>query len=144
MKKRLENLMKERRQLALYGIFGVLTTVVNYAVYAGVYYAFGFRATTIPNIIAWVIAVLFAYITNRKWVFESKSTGLKACAAEIMKFIASRLFSLLVETALLYLLVDYLGYSNMIVKILLNILVIIINYLLSKFWIFAKPKGPGK
>jgi putative flippase GtrA len=137
---KLLNYLNEHRYILLYLIFGVFTTVVNYIVYISVSYVFRFQTTAIPNIIAWVVAVLFAYFTNRKWVFESKLSGFRVCILEFLKFSASRLTSLAVETAILFVFVDYLGFSNLVTKILANIFVVIMNYVLGRFWVFSKGK----
>ncbi|MDR0596394.1 MAG: GtrA family protein [Clostridiales Family XIII bacterium] len=133
----MKELFRKRRHFVLYGVFGVLTTAVNYAVYFCVYAIPGTHGTTVPNVLAWIGAVLFAYATNRRWVFDSKASGARARAVELAKFSGSRLFSLGVETVLLYVLVDRLGYSNLLIKILLSVVIVVMNYVLSRFWVFT-------
>jgi putative flippase GtrA len=132
----MREIYRQRKHFILYAVFGVLTTLVNYVVYFGLFALPGSHGTTIPNIIAWTIAVLFAYATNRKWVFDSKAVGARARMLELLKFASGRLFSLAVETGLLYLLVDRLGYPNLLIKILLGVFIIVLNYILSRFWVF--------
>jgi putative flippase GtrA len=129
---------KKYREVLLYLIFGVLTTVVNYAAYV-----LFTRAVALPlvaaNLLAWVLAVAFAYATNRRWVFESKTKGI-AALTEAGAFVAARIFSGVVDTACMVLLVEWLHIHDMIAKILVNVLVIVINYILSKLIIFRKKK----
>ena len=137
------------RETVLYVVFGVLTTLINIAVFAlcnrlSIKWALG-------NGIAWVISVLFAFITNKWFVFESKSFQLFILLRELVSFFAARLFSLAVEYAGLWLLIEALGFKEMfserflngelLAKILMNIVVIILNYLLSKRLIFKKQKN---
>jgi putative flippase GtrA len=126
------------REILLYLIFGVLTTVVNYVAYLLLT-----RAVALPliaaNVLAWVLAVAFAYATNRRWVFESKTKG-SAALKEAAAFVAARIFSGVVDTACMVLLVEWLHLYDMLAKILVNVLVIAINYILSKVIIFRKKR----
>jgi putative flippase GtrA len=126
------------REVLLYLIFGVLTTAVNYAAYI-----LFTRAAALPlvaaNLLAWVLAVAFAYATNRRWVFASKTTG-AAALVEAGAFVAARIFSGVVDTVCMVLLVEWLHVHDMLAKILVNVLVIAINYVLSKLVIFRKKK----
>ena len=130
-------LWNKYKDLSPYGIFGVLTTVVNIAVYA--LCARKLNMSTIPSTVtAWVIAVLFAYVTNRKWVFHSKATGAKAIVTEIVSFFACRLLTGVLDVGIMKLFVDMLHFNDVIIKALSNILVIILNYVASKLVIFRK------
>lgn len=124
--------MNIKRELILYILFGVLTTLVNIIVYF-----FFARLLSIhyllANVLAWFFSVLFAYITNRIWVFESKNDNIiKECTF----FIGGRLFSGAVDTGLMYLFIDILSVGDFISKIVIQIIVVILNYLLSKLVIF--------
>lgn len=119
-----------------YLFFGVVTTVVNFVIYyaliwAGVYYL-------AAQGIAWAGAVLAAYATNRKWVFESRAHSIPAILAELASFVASRLFSGAVETALLWLLVDVATCPESIAKFPVAILTVILNYITGKLLVFRK------
>lgn len=124
--------MKIDRELILYVFFGTLTFFVNVIVYfifedlLGVNYI-------ISNILAWFFSVLFAYVTNRIWVFESKSTNI---AKEMALFFGGRIFSGAVDTGLMYLFIDILTIGDMISKIVVQIIVVILNYVFSKLIVF--------
>jgi putative flippase GtrA len=124
--------LRFRTELA-YLVVGVMTTAVNYLAYflltgpLGVYYL-------AANVAAWVAAVLFAYLANRKWVFRSEN---KNILKEIWLFTASRIFSLLLETGLLYVAVDVFGLNEMIAKAIMAVVVVACNYITGRF-VFKK------
>ena len=132
-----KELWAKYKDLIPYGIFGVLTTVVNVLVYALCAKTFGL-STVVSTAIAWVAAVLFAYITNRKWVFHSKTTGAAAIVKEIVSFFVCRLLTGVLDVGIMKLFVDILGFNDVIVKVASNIVVIILNYVASKLVIFKK------
>ncbi|MEQ8200939.1 MAG: GtrA family protein [Syntrophomonadaceae bacterium] len=118
-----------------YLFFGGLTTLVNIAVYLGL--AHGLRLPYLAaNVTAWVVSVLFAYATNRAYVFASRQRGwgniLKECGA----FIGCRLLSSGADTAIMYVMIDLLGLGDLTVKIFANLVVIIMNYVISRDLIF--------
>ena len=125
-------MIKFDRELVLYVVFGAFTFFVNIAVYflfedvLGVNYL-------ISNIIAWFFSVLFAYITNRIWVFESKSPNI---LKEMALFFGGRIFSGVVDTALMYLFIDVMMIGDTISKIVVQIIVIVLNYIFSKLIVF--------
>ena len=131
------DLMKKYREVILYLIFGVLTTLVNLISYflltdvAGVNYLFS-------NVLAWVLSVLFAYGTNRVWVFQSQAKGTAAILKEMLSFFGARLFSGGLDMGIMFVCVSLIGLPDGVIKILSNILVIVLNYLFSKLWIFKK------
>lgn len=143
MTRKLHALYCRHREGILYLFFGGLTTAVNYLTYTACWYLLLPEATTVPNFIAWVVSVLFAYLTNRAWVFHSGARGAAALGRELASFAGARVATLLVETAILWGLVDRLGLPNLPVKLAATVLVILLNYLLSKFWIFCKDE-PGQ
>ena len=95
--KKINELLKKYEELILYVVFGGLTTVVNFAVYWVLNKALGENFYLVNNVIAWFVSVVFAYVTNKLWVFESKSWAPKILAKEVPEFFAARVFSLLVE-----------------------------------------------
>lgn len=125
-----------REQMA-YLFFGVLTTLCNYAAYYALtrWLLLGMEA---GNAVAWLISVLFAFITNKRFVFQSKSWAPRVALPELGGFFAARALSLLLDTALLILMVRYLHMNDLIAKIPANILVIVFNYVASKWLIFRK------
>ncbi len=135
--KKLADLYRKHREGMRYLVFGGLSTVLNIIVFAICAKAMNF-STTISNTIAWIIAVLFAYITNKLYVFDSKTEKKAALIKEIILFFGARVFTLILETAFLWLVIDKLGFNEIFMKIISNILVIILNYIFSKIFIFVK------
>ena len=121
------------KEIIMYLIFGVLTTLVNIIVF---YITSDlFMIATIPsNIIAWILSVLFAYVTNRRFVFSSKGDIKK----ELLSFFSVRLLSLVIDTIIVYIGIDVLIFDPLVVKIASNIVVVIANYIFSKFLVFKK------
>lgn len=128
-------MLKKYKETILYVIFGVTTTAVDWIVYTvsrylGVSYF-------IATFLSWFTAVLFAFITNRSFVFVSKSKGLEILK-ECVEFFISRLASGAMNLCLMMLFVDVLHINEFISKAVLSVLVMMLNYLLSKFLIFKK------
>lgn len=124
--------MKLERELFLYMFFGVLTTLVNIAVYLFFTRLLGVNYL-ISNILAWTLSVLFAYVTNRIWVFESRNNDI---LKEMALFFAGRIFSGVVDTGLMWLLIDVLFVGDAISKIIVQVIVVVLNYVLSKAVVF--------
>ena len=120
-----------------YLVFGVLTTAINIIVYSICFYGFKIE-NLVSNIIAWILSVIFAYITNRKYVFDSKASTFKAICIEMASFFASRLVTLGVDEGIMFVTVDKWQWNGLLMKILSNIIVIILNYIFSKVLIFKK------
>ncbi|WP_322176406.1 GtrA family protein [Acutalibacter caecimuris] len=130
-------LLTKYRELILYVFFGVLTTLVNWVCYwllADVLRLHYMGAT----FLAQVLAILFAYVTNRRWVFESKVTGLKGIAGEMAKFFAARGVSLVMDMLFMYVGVDLLCINDKAVKVVSSVAVIVANYVFSKLFVFRK------
>ena len=130
-------LLKKYKVIILYLVFGVLTTLINIATYTLLTKVFNINYL-ISNIIAWILSVIFAYITNKLYVFESKSFKKSILLKEILSFFAARLFSLGVDMSFMYITIGILKYNDILMKVLSNIIVIILNYVFSKFIIFKK------
>ena len=120
-----------------YLFFGVLTTAVNYLVYLPLYNLLGISAA-VSNIIAWVAAVVFAYVTNKPFVFKSHDWSMKTVLPELGKFVGCRAASGGLETVLILLTVDILGWNGNIWKLIISVLVVILNYVSSKLLVFRK------
>ncbi len=138
---KIKQLLKKYETIILYLIFGVLTTVVNIILY----YIFndllelqileGYNYL-VASVIAWVGAVLFAYITNKLYVFKKKSK--EKIFREIISFITFRLLTLVFDLIIMYVLVDMIKVDDLISKVVANIVVIVLNYVFSKIFIFKK------
>ena len=123
------------KDVILYLIFGGLTTVVNIAVYWICVHILG-TGVMFGTVAAWALAVLFAYLTNRTMVFHSSAAGAQAVLKEIPSFFGCRLGTGVVDWVIMFVFVTVLRFNDMIVKIAANIIVIVLNYVLSKFVIF--------
>lgn len=147
----MKKLFLKYKELISYVFFGALTTVVSLVSFKIADVILGEKLYLISNIISWVLAVLFAYITNKLWVFESKSWKRQVIIKEIAGFFSARLFSFGVEELGLWIaiLLCHMGKmsvtvfgininGNMIAKLVMQIVVLVLNYVFSKFLIFAK------
>ena len=122
-----------------YLIFGFLAFVLNYALYilfAGILDINHLVSTAL----SWVLTVIFAYWTNRKFVFKSKNKGLKSIRGEFISFIGARVATGLMEIVLMFFMVDLADLNEYISKLVCQVLVIVANYFLSKLWIFKEKK----
>lgn len=134
------------RETITYAIAGVATTVVNFIAYHVFCNMLGIP-NLIANAIAWVIAVAFAYVVNARWVFLEKFKGWKREWERIVKFTGARVVTFVVEETGMFLLVDVLHGPNLIMKAIVAVLVIILNYIFSKLFVFisrdkkAKPES---
>ena len=135
------NIIKEMyekyKEIILYGVFGVLTTLVSIVTF----YLFVDKLEInyiVGNVLSWVFAVAFAYITNKIWVFENNNFTKNYILKEVMSFVGSRIATLVIETVLMFLLVDLISIEKMISKIFVSIIVVILNYVFSKLFVFKK------
>lgn len=129
---------KDHEEIINYLIIGILTTLVSLATYYICVYTFlnpnNEIELLLANIISWILAVTFAYFTNRIFVFKSKNKKLK----EATHFYFSRIFTLILESSLMFLFVNILHYNDKIIKIFAQFIIVIVNYLLSKLIVFNK------
>ena len=137
MIQKLRSLIVKYWDILTYLVFGVLTTVVNYAVYLPVYNFCGISAA-VSNMIAWVVAVAFAFLTNKPFVFHSHDWSAQTVLPELTKFVSCRIASGALETVILFLSVDCMNWNGNIWKLVTQVLVIIINYVGSKLLVFRK------
>lgn len=136
---KLINIYKDKKEIINYLIIGVLTTLVSLITY----YLLTFTILDpnndiqlqIANIISWIISVAFAYITNRKFVFESKSKDIKK---ELSKFVSSRITTLIIDMLLMFILVSLLNFNDKVIKLIVQVIVIILNYIFSKLFVFKE------
>lgn len=125
----------KKNHILLYILLGALTTAVNYLVYFPLYNVMCLSAS-LCNLIAWAVAVIFAYLTNKPLVFESLDWSPGVTVPEFAKFVGGRLISGLIETAFIFLTVDMLLWNGNIMKIIISVFVVIFNYFISKILVF--------
>lgn len=130
-------LIKKYKSLIIYGIFGVLTTAVNIVCYMVCRKLVHYQ---VASVIAWVVSVLFAFVTNRKWVFNSKEDTVSGVMTELAKFASGRIITQLIDMAILAVFVEVFRYNDAVVKLCANVLVIVLNYIFSKFFVFKTEK----
>lgn len=132
----MKQLLIKHKAIILYVLFGGLTTLTNILSYLLFAHALNFGVMP-STILAFIISVLFAYLTNRKWVFESKAKG-KEILTELVKFFLCRFATGIFDFLCMYVLVDLLQFNDVIIKILSNVIVIILNFVASKLLVFNK------
>ena len=135
--KQMIELLKKYKSFIAYAVFGVFTTIVNIITYNVCYYNLE-MSNTLSNIVAWVLAVTFAYLTNKVWVFDSKSWDWQILRKEVPAFISCRLATGVMDLIIMFVCVDILGWHAMLMKLLSNVMEIILNYVFSKLVIFKK------
>lgn len=136
---KLRALLRKYRELIAYVIVGGLTTLVSMALYYGSTWTFldgnNPLQVQIANVISWVGAVAFAYVTNRVFVFRSRNT---AIFREMLSFVSSRVLTLLLDMGCMWLLVTAIGIDHRIAKLVSMVLVTVGNYIISKLLVFKK------
>lgn len=137
--KKIFKLFEKNKEIIPYVFFGVLTTIVNMVVYWIAAHSL-VLPVMVSTVIAWIAAVLFAYVTNRKWVFHSQAEGTKEIVQELVSFFACRLATGVADWACMFIFVDLLHFNDVIIKAAANVLVIILNYIASKLVIFKHKK----
>lgn len=138
-KRTFKSLFNKYREVIMYLIFGVLTTVISLLVYYLLTYKLldpnEVVELQIANVLSWVAGVTFAYVTNRKFVFESKSDNkLK----EVSNFVLARVTTLVLDMAIMFIFVTWLGGNDKIFKLVSQVAVIVLNYVFSKLFVFKK------
>ncbi len=137
MKGAIAKFIKKYKDLILYLFFGGLTTLINLIIYHISYTLF-----QIPNIlstvIAWIFAVVFAYLTNKLWVFHSKAFDVTTLKHEIPTFFTARILTGILDVGIMYIAVDALQRNATLWKLISNLLVVILNYSASKLVIFKE------
>ena len=135
--KHIRQLIEKYKELISYIFWGAVVTAVNYGIY--------FCCTKqlqldylISNVISWIISVAFAFVVNKLFVFASKSWSIEIVLPELWKFVSARIFSGALETGLLFLFVTVMHMNDSVIKIIAGIVVIILNYIMSKLLIFKK------
>ena len=137
MIRKVKELVEKYWDIVSYLFFGVCTTIVNYLIYIPCYNLWGLSAS-VSNMIAWVVAVAFAYLTNKPFVFKSNDWSAATVVPDLTKFIGCRIGSGAAETLILFLAVDLLGWNGNVWKLLTQIMVVVLNYIGSKLLVFRK------
>lgn len=135
--KKIRELFEKYYDIITYLVFGVLTTVVYYLVYSPFFYWLGIPAT-VSTLIAWVISVTFAFLTNKPFVFRSHDWSKAVLLPEIRNFVMCRSGSGLLDMGLTFVTVDLLKWDSILIKLAISVLVVILNYVGSKLLVFKK------
>ena len=136
MIERIRKYVNQYYDVLSYLFFGGLTTLVNFLVYFPLYNWLQLSAV-FSNVIAWAVAVAFAFLTNKPFVFKSYDWSRKVVIPELSKFVGCRIGSGFLETVLIWLLVDLLSWNGNWMKIAISVLVVILNYAASKWFVFS-------
>lgn len=131
--------VKKYWDLIVYLLFGILTTAVNYIVYLPLLNVF-LLPGSLSNVIAWIAAVVFAFLTNKPFVFKSRDWSANVVIPELIKFVGSRIGSGLAETVIIFLTVDILDWNGNVWKMITSIFVVVLNYISSKMFVFRNEK----
>ncbi|MBE6554216.1 MAG: GtrA family protein [Ruminococcaceae bacterium] len=146
MIEKIKRLLVRFREQILYLIFGVMTTAVDWGVSFLLYFFWGAAIEKTvylvhaANTLAWAAAVVFAYVTNRIWVFQSKRRGCSAVAGEFLAFAGARVSTLLLQELIVFVLFDLLLWNVYLVKVIAAVFVVVANYFISKLLVFRKQK----
>jgi len=134
--KKIISLLKKKKEVIMYLIFGGCTTIINFLAY------FVFKklgcGVSVSSISSWIAAVLFAYVTNKIFVFKSKKNTGRELLNEFVSFVSGRVFTGIFDLVFMILLVDVFHLCEPLIKILLNVIVIVLNFVISKLWTFKK------
>lgn len=133
----LEPFYKEHKEVLLYLLFGGLSFFLNIFLFIGIDRAFGINEL-INNIICWIVSVLFQYFTNRTWVFDGYTNGTIDLIKQIASFFGGRIFTLIVEEIIIAIFIMWLGLNSAAVKLGAQVVVIVLNYIISKLVVFKK------
>lgn len=137
MLEKIHALLNQYRDIISYLFFGVLTTLVNLVVYMPLYNILGLSAT-LSNAVAWIVCVIVSFLTNKPFVFHSHDWSRDVVVPEFAKFVGTRVGSGLLETVTLLVTVDVLAWNGNIMKLIVSVAVVIINYVGSKLIVFKK------
>ena len=132
-----EDVYKKYKEVLLYLFFGGMTTVISIGSYS--YCDVGLHIDPlVANIISWILAVLFAYVTNKIWVFSTQTYGIGELFSEMIHFFGGRLFTLVLEEVILFIFINKLHFNSILVKIAVQFMVLVLNYMISKLLVFRR------
>ncbi len=143
----MKEFLKTNKHVILYLFFGGMTTLIDWSASFALYYVWADAIEEtrwfihVADLIAWLLAVSFAYVTNRIWVFESKRHGFIPVLCELSAFAGGRVLTLLLQEALMAIFFTLLGWNEYAVKIFAAVLVVVLNYFISKLLVFRKNKS---
>ena len=132
---KISSLFSTHKQIVLYLIFGVCTTVINTVCYWLLYDVLSW-SNLLSTVIAWLAAVIFAFVTNKRYVFESKKSGIHEQLTEFASFFSCRILTGILDVVIMAVAVDMLKWNGLVWKLISNIIVTVLNYIASKFLIF--------
>ena len=124
-----EPFYKKNKEVLLYLFFGGLTFNVSMGI-----------NELIANVMSWVLAVLFAFATNRVWVFQAPTHTITEFLKQMLSFFGGRVVTLVIEEIILLVFITWLGFNSMVVKVIAQVIVIVLNYVISKFFVFSEKK----
>lgn len=125
------------KEMLLYLFFGGLTTIISILSFTFAYEVLCINEH-ISNLISWILAVTFAFVTNRTWVFKDAIQQDGSVFKQMVSFYAGRVFTLLVEEIILFVFITWLGFAAFLVKVATQVIVLILNYVISKYFVFRK------
>ena len=131
----IRNRKEEFKELVLYAVFGNMTFVISIGAYAIFNVLFGINEL-IANALAWVFAVLFSYVTNKKWEFKVATPTKTAFLVRMFAFFSGRFITLVIEEAIIFIFITLLDYPSMWVKLAAQVVVVVLNYVISKLFVF--------
>ena len=133
-------LYKKYKEIINYVICGGIATVINIGVFAILNWLLGENLYLVSNIIAIIASVIFQYFSNKFFVFERKNANLKETFIEFGKFVSGRAITAVLDMIIMWIGVSLLNLNEILMKVITNIIVIILNYIISKFFVFKKDK----
>lgn len=132
-------LCNKNKELILYLFFGGVTFLISVTSFEAFYLLFGLNEL-VANVLSWCIAVLFAFLSNQKWVFRVPKTNGKSLLRQLLSFLGGRIITLAVEEIMLMVFISYLHFPSLFVKVTAQIIVIVLNYIISKWFVFNTSK----
>ncbi len=138
--RKIRDFCRNHREIILYLVFGGLTFLVSTLTYALFNVGLGIHEL-IANIFSWIFAVTFAYITNKIWVFQSRNLGAGKTVIEGIKFFGGRVFTFAVEELILFIFITRMHFNSILIKVIAQIVVIVLNYVISKLFVFRKNRN---
>ena len=140
MKEKIHSICTKQREIITYVIFGVLATIVDFGSYL-IMTRILHLDEHFSNIFSQFIAIIFAFFTNKIFVFNDKSCDIKSYIIQFVKFVSLRIVTLAINSVLFSLMVELLHINDILTKVLVAVIVVILNYIFSKLIVFKKKEG---